>query len=350
MTFNIKPLGIISGLIILIIILLIFVSLETYGADPNPTGNPIGGGAGYTRIILQTDPSVKYVVTTKDQLRTALNSATAGQVVFIPSTANIDISGEPSFTIPGGVILAGDRGNAGSLGGRIYRTRFGTFPKASFIVGGNNVRITGLRIEGADSVQGQDLGDNVKAAIMETGKDNLEVDNCELYYWSYAAIAFENNNPGTWYGYVHHNYIHHCYAKGYGYGTMVAYGNVLIEANSFDYTRHAFIGEGCAGEIVEVRYNTHGTHCIDGIFDLHTNCGGWTAGGISGKLYKIHHNTVTYSGNYLLNIYGTPSEGLYIYNNRAETGVLARNGIQRIFTTNNYISGVLTPSGPIDLA
>ena len=351
MTFNIKPLGIISGLIILIIILLIFVSLETYGADPNPTGNPIGGGAGYTRIILQTDPSVKYVVTTKDQLRTALNSATAGQVVFIPSTANIDISGEPSFTIPGGVILAGDRGNAGSLGGRIYRTRFGTFPKASFIVGGNNVRITGLRIEGADSVQEQDLGDNVKAAIMETGKDNLEVDNCELYYWSYAAIAFENNNPGTWYGYVHHNYIHHCYAKGYGYGTMVAFGNVLIEANSFDSTRHAVIGEGMPGEKFEARYNVHGSHCIDSVFDVHAE-GTW--GNVrpippSGQLYKIHHNTVTASDNYVLGIYGTPTEGMYIYNNRFETGVLARNGIQRIFMTNNYIGNSLYPTGPVDL-
>jgi PKD repeat protein len=321
---------------------------ECYGAEAcNPTGSPIGGGAGYKNIVLPTDPRIAYTVTTVTQLRTALSSATAGQVVFIPSTANIDISGQSSFTIPGGVILAGDRGNAGSPGGRIYRTRTGTFPLASFMAGGNNVRITGLRIEGADSVQGQDLGDDVKAAIMATNKDNLEVDNCEIYYWSYGGVVFENDGPGNWYGYVHHNYIHHVHAKGYGYATAVVFGNVLIEANLFDYTRHAVTGYGGQGEKYEVRYNIHGSHCIDTVFDVHAE-GTWSGGGLSGQLYKIHHNTVTYSGDYALDLIGTPSEGMYINNNRFETGVLSRGGMTRVFMTNNYIGNDIYPTGPVN--
>jgi len=216
------------------------------------------------------------------------------------------------------------------------------------MVGGPDVRITGLRIEGADSVQGQDLGDDVKAAIMETEEDNLEVDNNEIYYWSYAAIAFENSGPGDWYGYIHHNYIHHCHAEGYGYGTMVAFGNVLIEANQYDYTRHAVIGEGCEGEKFEFRYNVHGTHAINPVLDLHRDCGGWSDGGVSGQLYKVHHNTITYSGSVTLNAYGTPSEGLYIYNNLLERGIRAGNGPSHIYMTHNYVGGVFYPEGPIE--
>jgi hypothetical protein len=293
---------------------------------------------------------VKYVVTTRDQLLTALKSAKAGEVVFVPSSATIDLTGASTVTIPAGVILASDRGYNGRAGGLIKRDNSGTIPLATFMAGGDNVRFTGLRIQGPHSGYGADYGDNVKCAIMEENKNGLEVDNCEIYYWSYAGVAFENTWNSAWSGHVHHNSIHHIAGKGYGYGVMVAYGNVLIEANSFDYTRHAVIGEGCSGESFEWRYNIHGTHCVDGILDLHRDCGGWSAGGVSGRLYKIHHNTVKMSSNYLLNTYGTPSEGLYINNNRFETGILARNGMTRIFMTNNYISGLLTTKGPVDLA
>jgi hypothetical protein len=348
MTLNLKHLGVVVGFVALIILLLFFLTTETFGAEPNPTGNPIGGGAGYNEIILPTDPRVKFIVTTNSELRTALNSAVAGQVVFIPSTANIDISGEPSFSIPGGVILAGDRGNNGSLGGRIYRTRSGYFAKGSFVVGGDDVRITGLRIEGADSVEGEDLGDNVNAAIISTNKNNLEVDNCEIYYWSYAGIAFENSGPGDWYGYVHHNYIHHCHAKGYGYATVVGFGNVLIEANLYDYTRHAVSGYGGEGETYEARYNIHGSHCIDTVFDVHAagqNWATWDGHTPSGRLYKIHHNTVENTGDYSLMYIGIPTEGMYIYNNRFARGINPYSGWTRCYMTNNYIGGIFYVSG-----
>jgi hypothetical protein len=64
-----------SIIIILIVLLgfLVLVASNTsedgiYGAIPNPTGNPVGGGAGYNRIITQLDPQVKVVVTNKEGL------------------------------------------------------------------------------------------------------------------------------------------------------------------------------------------------------------------------------------------------------------------------------------------
>ncbi len=97
---------------------------DCYGAEAcNPTGNPIGGGAGYTRIISGTEASVKYVVSTKAELLTALRSAKAGEMVFVKGNAVIDMTGTPSVTIPAGVTLASDRGRAGSAGALLKRTR-----------------------------------------------------------------------------------------------------------------------------------------------------------------------------------------------------------------------------------
>jgi hypothetical protein len=318
---------------------------ETFGSEANPTGNPIGGGPGYTNMVCGNGSTAKYTVSSKTQLLDALSSATSGDVICVTADAEIDLSGTESVTIPGGVILGSDRGLNGSLGGHIFRTRGGgTTPQATFVAGGDNVRITGLRIEGPDSIQDQDLGDDVIGAIRETGNDNLEVDNCEIYDWSYAGVAFENSGPGDWYGTVHHNYFHHCHAKGYGYATAVGFGNVLIEANLYDYTRHAVTGYGGEGERYEVRYCTHGPHCTDTVFDVHAE-GTWSGGGLSGRLYRIHHNTSTASNDSALGLAGTPSEGLYFNNNRVETGIYALGGMTRVFVTNNYIGGVFYASG-----
>ena len=64
-----------------------------FGSAANPTGNPIGGGAGYTRILSETGTGVKYVVSTKAELLTALRSAKAGEIVFVKGTAVIDMTG-----------------------------------------------------------------------------------------------------------------------------------------------------------------------------------------------------------------------------------------------------------------
>ena len=64
---------------------------ETFGAEHNPTGNPIGGGEWYKDIITRGD----YTVRTFDELRDALGKAREGQVVFIPG----DYGGRAELTV-----------------------------------------------------------------------------------------------------------------------------------------------------------------------------------------------------------------------------------------------------------
>lgn len=77
------------------------------------------------------------------------------------------------------MILASDRGLNGSPGGRIFRTRSGGSGIAT-LVAGDNVRITGLRIEGPNTAQNQNRGNNVLGGINAYNHIGLEVDNCEL--------------------------------------------------------------------------------------------------------------------------------------------------------------------------
>ena len=119
------------------------------------------------------------------------------------------MSGTYNTIIPAGVTLASDRGLQGSLGGKILRHRVaadGTdyYKIPTLIVGGDNVRITGLQIQGFDVNQDQELesvGLEIQSAIKARGVNGLEVDNCEIWGWSHAAVLFENSRSG----YIHHN-------------------------------------------------------------------------------------------------------------------------------------------------
>ena len=331
--------------------ILFLQSGECFGAETcNPTGSPIGGGAGYKNIILQTDPRVKYVVTTKSQLISALSSATSGQVVFVPSTATIDLTGETgSIMIPAGVTLASDRGYSGSLGGLIKRDSSGSMPQGSIKTGGDNVRITGLRIQGPHPTYNGNYGDSVKGAIESYDHNNLEVDNNEIYYWSYCGVMSENSINGM-YLYVHHNYIHNIAGQGYGYGAGIARGTALFEANHFDYTRHAITGHGDVGESYEARYNVHGTHNLDSNYDVHAagqHGSDWDGKTPCGRLYKIHHNTVPTAVDGYESLYyvAPPTEGMYVYNNILGNGITPNGGWTRTYMTNNYVGGVLHASG-----
>ena len=325
---------------------------ECYGAEAcNPTGSPIGGGAGYMRVVSETDASVKYVVSTKDQLITALKSAKSGEIVFVKGTATIDLTYTPGLTIPAGVTLASDRGKDGSPGALIYRT-VRSNDEHTFIAGGNNVRVTGLRIRGSDTVEMDSISD-VKCAIKAVERTMTEVDNCEIWYWSYAGIAQEG---GT--GYYHHNYIHHNHPDGYGYGVVTGGGNSIIEANIFDYNRHSISAPGLPGEGYEARYNIergHGT-AYGGWhhFDVHAYPTDGQSSSIAGNLYKIHHNTFETTEVECIGIRATPTTGIYIDHNvfnvppgRPVFKKSYNGNSLRMFVTSNFWNGVLYKSDEI---
>lgn len=288
---------------------------NVYGADANPTGNPIGGGVGYKSIFLTGN----YLVSTADELVNALARASAGQIVYVKSGVEIDLTHYTELQVPGGVTLAGDRGNGTSPGPLLFTRN----TRATLISdAGPGVRITGLRIRGADG--GVDpidyIYDNLAFGIRSTFA-NLEVDNCEISDFSFAGVQVVGKN-----GYVHHNYIHHVQREGLGYPVQVG-GTALIEANIFDYYRHAIAASGFPGNGYEARYNIALAHATNTVFDMHggadfcykaysvkptcTDDEWWMAG----DWISIHHNTIMEVVKIGVGIRGVPWEFGEVHHN-----------------------------------
>ena len=59
---------------------------------------------------------------TSDQFRNALQQAKAGQVIFLPGQAQIDLTGQKRLVVPGGVTLSSQRGRDGSPGAKVFTT------------------------------------------------------------------------------------------------------------------------------------------------------------------------------------------------------------------------------------
>jgi hypothetical protein len=336
------------------------VGTGNYGSASNPTGNPIGGGAGYSKIITGTETSVKYSVSTKAELLTALKSAKSGETVFVKGSSTIDMTGTPSVTIPAGVTLASNRGLSGSSGALLKRTKNlnGGWEEPMFIAGGDNVRVTGLRLEGEMYPQDYGNGEVYAGSISEqyylvglsaTGVKNFEVDNNELRGWAWASVSLRQCTAAN----IHHNYIHHNQARGEGYGVCLYGGNALIEANLFDYNRHDVTGAGMRGEQYEARYNHilgNGNAIGAAHFDVHQDEESGT--GAAGAKYLIHHNTVDKGVVATVHIRARPTTGCYVSNNiinakATDTGVpgglpiYETNSNQNMFLTNNYWMGKL---------
>jgi PKD repeat protein len=334
-----------------------------FGSEVNPTGNPIGGGAGYSGIISETEAGVKYVVITKAELLTALKSAKAGEVVFVQGSAVINMTGTPSVTIPAGVTLASDRGLAGSSGALIKRIKNlnGSWEEPMFIVGGDNVRITGLQLEGEMYPQDYGNGEVYPGSVNEryylvglfaNGVKNFEADNNEMRGWAWSSVSLRQCDAA----YIHHNYIHHNQARGEGYGVNLYGGNALIEANLFDYNRHDVTGAGMSGEQYEARYNhvLGNGNAIGAVhFDVHKD--EETGTGAAGAKFLIHHNTIDKGIVATVHIRARPTIGCYVYNNiinarATDTGVpgglpiFETNSNQNLFCTNNYWMGTLYPT------
>ncbi len=245
-----------------------------------------------------------------------------------------------------------------SPGGTIFQGVEVSGSPVALIAGGEYVRITGIRLEGPDMTTRRERhpGLGIYSAYR-----NLEVDNCEILGWSGTAIGIAGTGGSDMQtgGYIHHNYIHHCQMKGLGYGVVVSGGAVsLIEANYFDYCRHAIAGSGVAGDGYEARYNICGPNWISTSphnFDMHGTTSGSTT--IAGDTIKIHHNTFMATGPldaFPIAIRGVPRDGAYIDHNwfhyDLAPPVWQTGGEENVFVTDNLIgpNGDLSISGPIE--
>ncbi len=185
----------------------------------------------------------------------ALNTPNTTVVI----NADLDLSGLDSIPIAEGVRMVGGRaavpGQPYLAGPRLHTTSF-TDPLFS-IVRADNVRITGVRLEGPH-MQANNRG------IASSSSLNLEVDHNEIYGWSGAAVELadwdarivvpsSSGASGITYAqpsepvWIHDNYIHDNYVGDpyFGYGVSLGRGaHALIERNVFDGHYHAISGDG----------------------------------------------------------------------------------------------------------
>ena len=285
-----------------------------YGAEVNPTGNPLGGGEGYSDLVL----GGTYEVATAEELLAALRKAVAGDVVYVLPGARIDLTGMRGIRIPAGVTLAGNRGHNGSPGPLIFTNEYDTFPLLHAV--GPNARITGLRIQGPDP-------DILDGAYVRPNSEGIRVsatvtiDNNEIYNWSYAGVAVEDGAQNV---HIHHNTIHHVRRAGLGYPVVVNSGTALIEANVFDYYRHAIASTGYIGTGYEARYNLALPNATSHVFDMHGGADFCPKRSrpcsreeqlMAGEYVIIHHNTFQATNRLAIAVRGVPRERLEIYNN-----------------------------------
>lgn len=219
-----------------------------YGADANPTGDSIGGGAGYSKIVTEGD----FVVDNVDELLAAFDAAKSGDVILVAPGASIDISGLTNVEIPPGITLAGNRGQQGAPGPLLF-TDATPSQNIVFLVQ-SNVRITGLRFRGYDdNFPDVDYAVRPKSDILcfAVEGDNIEIENCEISNFSRGGVEIYPNGSDV---HVHHCHIHDVH----DYPVVVLNKSVppiLIEANIIHWIWHATAGSGAPGTGYEARYN-----------------------------------------------------------------------------------------------
>ena len=314
------------GLMVVVLLIVVMVAgcrtelspgkKETFGAATNPTGDPIGGGKEYRRLVTTSH----YQVKTLEELLSALEQAKAGQVVYVDEKAEIDLTGKQKIVIPGGVTIASGRGHKNSQGALLYSNELKTSPL--FLAGGEKVRITGLRLRGPDPERRTDQ----MRQLHKEGRyysipnsdgiicsyPDLEVDNCELWAWSHAAVFLKRGASKT---HIHHNNIHHNQRSGLGYGVCLDQADALIEANLFDWCRHHIAGTGRPGTSYEARYNLVLENANSHSFDMHGGKDRKDGTDIAGDSIKIHHNTFRATAVPAVVIRGRPTQSAEIHHN-----------------------------------
>ena len=284
--------------------------VPVYGCPATLDGSPIGGGVGYLDTI---DPSqADYVVSTAAALKSALASATSGQIVYVADGATITVGSTALwyyfnlndqsivFNVPAGVTLAGGRGRAGVTGGIIQLT-YDPYPTgggqiehgSSFIKCGTGANVCGLTLVGMqETVAGLDTWGCIGAGT------NSEIHNNEIHGWGYVGVQAGVNITNAW---VHHNYIHHVQREGYGCAIDVNgqdiyhTASLIAEGNVIDYYRHAMSAAYGRSSYI-FRYNYIGANGTNNQIDVHGNNDDQTKVGgeylhPAGENIEIYNNT-----------------------------------------------------------
>jgi hypothetical protein len=278
----------------------------------------VGGGECYTEKVTAGDADLTVSASaSRGDLQSTLDEASRGDVVFVDPGAEINLGyfpDQPSITVPAGVTLASNRGIGGASGALLYgEMKPGSeWQGADTIVVNDDVRITGLRIEGPTPDREKEwLGadHDYTDAISANGASNVVIDNNELYGWPHAAVS--GGDPV----HVHHNFIHDNDQSGLGYGVSSPQWDSVIEYNLFDTNRHAIAASGSPGDGYIARFNVFGSDCVHSHhrIDMHADDDGG-----AGEKIAVYRNTVeigdSCSGE-AVNVRGTPAQRPEVYQN-----------------------------------
>ena len=311
---------------------LVALSTEELRQLPNeavkrPFNPEIGGGThydperfegadGYPHGGRVSRSDADYVTATGEELKSALDSAGKGEVVWIEGDAEIDVEGWTDVGISSGVTVASNRGIEGGKGAKLYvengEDERASYTRALYPQNVENIRITGIRFvgpeqeywtmeeRGIDSIY--DLQITFPVWLYQT--TNAEIDNCHFSGWSYACIRDGGWGPDTasTNTYVHHNEFVDTPSPGLGYGVTTISGNTLIEYNYFDNNRHATAGTGKEGCSYTARNNLFGPRTRSHVIDMHES------GDSAGERIVVENNVVLATGQESVKIRGTPNE------------------------------------------
>lgn len=206
----------------------------------------IGGGEQYTNIHTSGD----YTVSTEAEINTALDSAVAGEVVFIEGSADITL--DDHIVVPGGVTLASNRGEGGADGATLRG--YGSDPAPIEV----NGTLEGVEVVGPvpDYLEFDDRLEYGNARGIEC-YDSANIANCHVHHYADGGI----NVDGAANVDVHHCEISDHPVEGLGNGIRAtASGGVgeriQIEYNYIHTCRHEIAAFGGSGYVI--RYNVFG--------------------------------------------------------------------------------------------
>lgn len=252
--------------------------------------SPIGGGKGTPNTLKVTREDADVVVHTRDQL--VEHADDRGKVIFIPSSVSIDLT---TTTLTVRATIASDRGVGDSEGALLYSNAKGTSSHAWNGGGANGNlqlhsggRLTGLRYRGfawnywnnvehpgyipfapGDTLSKRSAWRATRSARgIYIRSSNVQIDNCEVYGWSYSAIhcgtTTSSYSPTILYCHFHDNML-----TSAGYAIEVLRGRATFRHCYFNGHRHAIAGFGFSDGGFEVENCVFGPSVSSFQIDMH---------------------------------------------------------------------------------
>ncbi len=257
-------------------------------------------------------------VTTKAAFITAVQTPKA--TVWIPEGVTIDLTGE-SIPVAPGVTIASNRNlsSTGGKGGLIKTTQY----DRNILVAKGDCRVTGIRLEGPRTDYFDPPYENLaayEACGVQFEGNKAVVDHCEMFGWTFAAIAVGTTGSPTQ-GWIHHNSFHDNQMNHLGYPMELFNGLHLVEWNYFSKYRHAIAGYGYKTNGYEARFNVVGPPGgapSAFAFDMHRlgeQDNFPASNNTGGKYVNVHHNVFEIKKHAALSLSGIPTQYARFVNN-----------------------------------